>query len=145
MMYNKEKKRFHSKSIRRDGYEPVAPFGSSETLPPDYLVHETTDGRLVSESYEVEWPKRPEFGRYSERSDKKILSSNIKQSKKRHRQHRKRRSQKTTSIDEISANRYDRKVKGHRRHTHDYYPIKKVTIDETKKIDDGNNYLFVDL
>ncbi|CAG9539437.1 unnamed protein product [Cercopithifilaria johnstoni] len=68
MYHCKEKERSGSNSTRRNGYEPIAQFECSGTSP-DYLVHETKDGRLVSDSYEVEWPKRPKFGRYAEGSD----------------------------------------------------------------------------
>ncbi|MCP9263793.1 hypothetical protein DINM_007170 [Dirofilaria immitis] len=66
-MYRKGRKGFESNIIRRNGYEPIAQFENSRT-PPDYLVRETADGRLLSDNCEVEWPKRPPYGRYAERS-----------------------------------------------------------------------------
>ncbi|VIO94922.1 Uncharacterized protein BM_BM17560 [Brugia malayi] len=75
MYHCKERRRSESDSVRRNGYEPIAQFDSSQ-IPPDYLVHEAHDGRLISDSYEIEWPKRPQFGAQTIHTVSKLLRQN---------------------------------------------------------------------
>ncbi|EFO17066.2 hypothetical protein LOAG_11437 [Loa loa] len=67
MYHRKGRGRNELDSVRRNGYEPIAQFESSHTAP-DYVVRERRDGRLWSDSYELEWPTRPQFGRYASES-----------------------------------------------------------------------------
>ncbi|KAK6104839.1 hypothetical protein QQG55_17830 [Brugia pahangi] len=127
MYHCKERRRSESDSVRRNGYEPIAQFDSSQ-IPPDYLVHEAHDGRLISDSYEIEWPKRPQFGQYAEESSEKLSSPYIKQTNKY-----------DYGSDETTAYRnkgHHRKTKGHMHN----YSIEKTTINEAKNDDDDNHF-----
>uniref|UniRef100_A0A0R3RV72 Bestrophin homolog n=1 Tax=Elaeophora elaphi TaxID=1147741 RepID=A0A0R3RV72_9BILA len=120
----------------RLGYEPIAQFESSQT-PPDYLVHETRDGRLLNDSGEVEWPRRPQFGRYAERSDENIVPPYSKQSSKHY--HRQHSSKDEIGMDKVCRQKTEGPVKSTR---HDYL-TDKAKIDEAIKIDEDDSYLFV--
>ncbi|VDN04498.1 unnamed protein product [Thelazia callipaeda] len=83
-MYNKESGRIEVDQVKRNGYEPIAQIENS-TTPPAYVVRETSDGRLVNDSFGVEWPTRPPFGRYAEQSQECVSPKKKNRGKQRNR------------------------------------------------------------
>uniref|UniRef100_A0A914ZWI1 Uncharacterized protein n=2 Tax=Parascaris univalens TaxID=6257 RepID=A0A914ZWI1_PARUN len=91
-----------SDASRRSGYESITPAELMVT-PPTYVVRETSDGRLVNDSFGVEWPQRPSYGRYSLDAYEAVKRGE-KTTPRRHRGHQRRsrreRSNKAVEIDD---------------------------------------------
>ncbi|KHN78977.1 hypothetical protein Tcan_10613 [Toxocara canis] len=79
----------------RSGYESITPVDLLAT-PPTYVVRETSDGRLVNDSFGVEWPERPSYGRYS-LDAYEASKRGGKASPKQRRRHRRRKKGATSN------------------------------------------------